>query len=280
MLQSRTPSKLSSMFSGTQDKCAVCSKTVYPLEKVTLQQSHIHAYRDMHIYIHTCTWMKIYNMINRWPWRGSFTTRIALGVTMEVASWHPHPMLLWMEFFTASTTLHSCSRRRAATTISSRLLQWRKVQLQPCNPNRSPRRLQNLELKLNQNRTQNLNQNKIQRQIHKTSRDKWIRVADFSSGDSYFNLGLCSFGRSIFSFGSYVSPWGSFFFCKHIQRSSLLRVICSIFMRAQRKKRKKISVFVLDGHWNVTHVLKNFEINAFEYLFYILFIGFLFLIGD
>uniref|UniRef100_A0A803NXK2 LIM zinc-binding domain-containing protein n=1 Tax=Cannabis sativa TaxID=3483 RepID=A0A803NXK2_CANSA len=30
---SRAPSKLSSMFSGTQDKCATCSKTVYPLEK-------------------------------------------------------------------------------------------------------------------------------------------------------------------------------------------------------------------------------------------------------
>lgn len=31
--QTRTPSKLSSMFSGTQDKCAVCNKTAYPLEK-------------------------------------------------------------------------------------------------------------------------------------------------------------------------------------------------------------------------------------------------------
>lgn len=33
-LQNRTPSRLSSMFSGTLDKCSVCSKTVYPLEKV------------------------------------------------------------------------------------------------------------------------------------------------------------------------------------------------------------------------------------------------------
>merc|ERR1739838_462329 len=32
-LLNRTPSRLSSMFSGTLDKCAVCSKTVYPLEK-------------------------------------------------------------------------------------------------------------------------------------------------------------------------------------------------------------------------------------------------------
>uniref|UniRef100_A0A0E0NIC5 LIM zinc-binding domain-containing protein n=3 Tax=Oryza TaxID=4527 RepID=A0A0E0NIC5_ORYRU len=31
--QGRAPSKLSSAFSGTQDKCAACQKTVYPLEK-------------------------------------------------------------------------------------------------------------------------------------------------------------------------------------------------------------------------------------------------------
>lgn len=35
LLQTRTPSKLSSLFSGTLDKCAACEKTVYPLEKVT-----------------------------------------------------------------------------------------------------------------------------------------------------------------------------------------------------------------------------------------------------
>ncbi|KAL0309224.1 UNVERIFIED_CONTAM: LIM domain-containing protein PLIM2a [Sesamum radiatum] len=29
----RTPSKLSALFSGTQDKCPACNKTVYPLEK-------------------------------------------------------------------------------------------------------------------------------------------------------------------------------------------------------------------------------------------------------
>ncbi|XP_022147508.1 LIM domain-containing protein PLIM2c-like [Momordica charantia] len=38
----RAPSKLSSMFSGTQDKCSVCSKTVYPLEKVTLEGECYH----------------------------------------------------------------------------------------------------------------------------------------------------------------------------------------------------------------------------------------------
>ncbi|XP_015896210.2 LIM domain-containing protein WLIM2b-like [Ziziphus jujuba] len=38
----RTPSKLSSMFSGTQDKCAVCNKTVYPLEKVTVEGDFYH----------------------------------------------------------------------------------------------------------------------------------------------------------------------------------------------------------------------------------------------
>ncbi|KAG5009223.1 hypothetical protein AAZX31_07G070600 [Glycine max] len=38
----RTPSKLSSMFSGTQDKCSVCTKTVYPLEKMTLEGECFH----------------------------------------------------------------------------------------------------------------------------------------------------------------------------------------------------------------------------------------------
>lgn len=235
MLQSRTPSKLSSMFSGTQDKCAVCSKTVYPLEKVTLQQSHVHAHRDMHVYIHLCTWMKIYNMINRWPWRGSFTTRIALGVTMEVASWHPHPMLLWMEFFTASITLHSCSRRRAATTISSRLLRWRKVQLQPCNPNRSPRRLRNLKLKLNQNQTQNLNQ---------TNRDKWIHVADFSSGDSYFNLGTLQFWS--FHFLIWIICVRKFLLLQaYTKVFSSTGYLYHIYMRAQRKKKKTKKILCL-----------------------------------
>ncbi|GLT60666.1 hypothetical protein SLA2020_334230 [Shorea laevis] len=39
---SRIPSKVSSMFSGTQDKCATCNKTVYPLEKVTLEGECYH----------------------------------------------------------------------------------------------------------------------------------------------------------------------------------------------------------------------------------------------
>ncbi|KAF3496298.1 hypothetical protein DY000_02058413 [Brassica cretica] len=33
--QSKTPSKISSIFCGTQDKCAACDKTVYPLEKMS-----------------------------------------------------------------------------------------------------------------------------------------------------------------------------------------------------------------------------------------------------
>ncbi|CAN0824828.1 LIM domain-containing protein PLIM2b [Linum grandiflorum] len=41
-LQSRTPSKLSSMFSGTLDKCSTCGKTVYPLEKVTMESECYH----------------------------------------------------------------------------------------------------------------------------------------------------------------------------------------------------------------------------------------------
>ncbi|KAK4761653.1 hypothetical protein SAY87_029537 [Trapa incisa] len=41
-LLARTPSKLSSMFSGTIDKCAACEKTVYPLEKVTMEGECYH----------------------------------------------------------------------------------------------------------------------------------------------------------------------------------------------------------------------------------------------
>ncbi|CAI0470363.1 unnamed protein product [Linum tenue] len=39
---SRTPSKLSSMFTGTLDKCSACTKTVYPLEKVTMEGECYH----------------------------------------------------------------------------------------------------------------------------------------------------------------------------------------------------------------------------------------------
>ncbi|XP_039138983.1 LOW QUALITY PROTEIN: LIM domain-containing protein PLIM2b-like [Dioscorea cayenensis subsp. rotundata] len=39
---SRTPSKLSSMFCGTQDKCAACHKTAYPLEKLTVEGESYH----------------------------------------------------------------------------------------------------------------------------------------------------------------------------------------------------------------------------------------------
>ncbi|KAA8516019.1 hypothetical protein F0562_019198 [Nyssa sinensis] len=38
----RAPSKLSSLFSGTQDKCSACTKTVYPLEKVTMEGEPYH----------------------------------------------------------------------------------------------------------------------------------------------------------------------------------------------------------------------------------------------
>ncbi|KAK7358638.1 hypothetical protein VNO77_00576 [Canavalia gladiata] len=39
---SRAPSRLSSFFSGTQDKCTKCSKTVYPLEKLTVEGEFYH----------------------------------------------------------------------------------------------------------------------------------------------------------------------------------------------------------------------------------------------
>ncbi|KAG8060099.1 hypothetical protein GUJ93_ZPchr0002g26493 [Zizania palustris] len=40
--QAKAPSKLSSAFSGTQDKCAACQKTVYPLEKLSLEGESYH----------------------------------------------------------------------------------------------------------------------------------------------------------------------------------------------------------------------------------------------
>ncbi|CAA7389844.1 unnamed protein product [Spirodela intermedia] len=38
----KTPSKAASMFSGTQEKCATCGKTAYPLEKVTVEGRTYH----------------------------------------------------------------------------------------------------------------------------------------------------------------------------------------------------------------------------------------------
>ncbi|XP_051137494.1 LIM domain-containing protein WLIM2b-like [Andrographis paniculata] len=40
--QSKASSKVSSLFSGTQEKCQVCKKTVYPLEKVTVEGEFYH----------------------------------------------------------------------------------------------------------------------------------------------------------------------------------------------------------------------------------------------
>lgn len=36
ILQGQSSSRVSSMFAGTQDKCVVCKKTVYPIEKVSM----------------------------------------------------------------------------------------------------------------------------------------------------------------------------------------------------------------------------------------------------
>ncbi|KAK0587072.1 hypothetical protein LWI29_016861 [Acer saccharum] len=38
----KVPSKVSSMFCGTQEKCSSCKKTVYPLEKVTVEGEFYH----------------------------------------------------------------------------------------------------------------------------------------------------------------------------------------------------------------------------------------------
>ncbi|XP_021838089.1 LIM domain-containing protein WLIM2b-like [Spinacia oleracea] len=39
---SKSASKLSSIFSGTQDKCATCKKTAYPLEKIVVEGENYH----------------------------------------------------------------------------------------------------------------------------------------------------------------------------------------------------------------------------------------------
>ncbi|XVF13159.1 hypothetical protein REPUB_Repub08aG0184200 [Reevesia pubescens] len=38
----KAPSRLASFFSSTQDKCGVCNKTAYPLEKVTVEGENYH----------------------------------------------------------------------------------------------------------------------------------------------------------------------------------------------------------------------------------------------
>ncbi|KAJ9539912.1 hypothetical protein OSB04_026418 [Centaurea solstitialis] len=38
----KSPSKAAGMFSGTQEKCATCGKTAYPLEKVTVENQAYH----------------------------------------------------------------------------------------------------------------------------------------------------------------------------------------------------------------------------------------------
>ncbi|MED6195547.1 LIM domain-containing protein WLIM2b [Stylosanthes scabra] len=38
----KQPSRMASFFSGTQDKCSVCKKTVYPLEKLTVEGEFYH----------------------------------------------------------------------------------------------------------------------------------------------------------------------------------------------------------------------------------------------
>ncbi|KAJ7538216.1 hypothetical protein O6H91_11G038900 [Diphasiastrum complanatum] len=47
---SKAPSKVSSLFSGTQEKCVVCEKTVYPIEKVSVESHsyHKHCFKCAH----------------------------------------------------------------------------------------------------------------------------------------------------------------------------------------------------------------------------------------
>lgn len=78
------------------------------------------------LYWYTYTWWNCYDVYDSWRWKVSFTTNHALGVHMEDVSCPLHPMLLLMGIYTASPTSLSCSRRKVATVISPRRLQWRK----------------------------------------------------------------------------------------------------------------------------------------------------------
>uniref|UniRef100_A0A0C9S6C7 TSA: Wollemia nobilis Ref_Wollemi_Transcript_11268_1180 transcribed RNA sequence n=1 Tax=Wollemia nobilis TaxID=56998 RepID=A0A0C9S6C7_9CONI len=40
--ENKTPSRISAMFSGTQERCVACGKTVYPIEKVSVDGTAYH----------------------------------------------------------------------------------------------------------------------------------------------------------------------------------------------------------------------------------------------
>jgi len=112
------------MFCGTQDKCAVCSKTAYPLEKVC----HIpETYTCTIKYNQEMLKLKVIPVTRRFLWKGRATTKPASSALMEGVPSRHQTMLRWMAFCTASTTLHSCSRRRGATTTWSRLIPWSSI---------------------------------------------------------------------------------------------------------------------------------------------------------
>lgn len=60
----------------------------------------------------------IINYAISWLWRVNRTTRPVSDVLIQGASWTLPTMLRFMEFYTARSIFNSCSRRKAATTMS------------------------------------------------------------------------------------------------------------------------------------------------------------------
>ncbi|KAE8699741.1 LIM domain-containing protein PLIM2c [Hibiscus syriacus] len=99
--QPRTPNKLSSMFSGTLDKCAACKKTVYPLEKVTMEGE---------CYNKTC-----FRCANG----GCPLTHSSYAALEDVLSCKHHFAQLFMVKGNYSHVLQAAAHRRNSSTASS-----------------------------------------------------------------------------------------------------------------------------------------------------------------
>ncbi|XP_039005563.1 LIM domain-containing protein PLIM2b-like [Hibiscus syriacus] len=97
----RTPNKLSSMFSGTLDKCAACKKTVYPLEKVTMEGE---------CYNKTC-----FRCANG----GCPLTHSSYAALEDVLSCKHHFAQLFMVKGNYSHVLQAAAHRRNSSTASS-----------------------------------------------------------------------------------------------------------------------------------------------------------------